>query len=74
LLRQTEKHTLESLKAIQQDHVNFPTSICNHNHVSGEFDSEKTINAMVIDLTTREMHLAWGSPCQNQYHTYQLNA
>ena len=31
------------------------------------------INALVIDLTAREMHIAWGNPCQNQYGTYQLD-
>ncbi|MCC7119287.1 MAG: hypothetical protein IT310_12245 [Anaerolineales bacterium] len=75
LLRQKEKHTLESLQAIQKDHVNFPNSICNHNmREDHPLDCEKTINALVIDLTAREMHLAWGNPCQNQYYTYRLNA
>jgi hypothetical protein len=37
-------------------------------------DREKTINALVIDLTARAMHLAWGNPCENQYHTYYLDA
>lgn len=75
LLRQKEKHTLESLQAIQQDHVNFPNSICNHNTEEiYPLDREKTISALVIDLTTREMHITWGNPCQNQYHTYRLNA
>ena len=36
-------------------------------------DRESTICAMVIDLTAREMHIAWGNPCQNAYHTYHLN-
>jgi hypothetical protein len=35
-------------------------------------DREKTINALVIDLTARVMHLAWGNPCTNPYHTYHL--
>jgi isopenicillin-N N-acyltransferase-like protein len=36
-------------------------------------DRESTITAFVIDLTAREMHIAWGNPCQNIYHTYHLN-
>jgi len=36
-------------------------------------DRESTITAFVIDLTTREMHIVWGNPCQNTYHTYHLN-
>jgi len=74
LLRQNDKHTIKSLQAIQQDHVNIPNSICNHN-IEGldPLDREKTINALVIDLTMREMHIAWGNPCTNAYHTYHLN-
>ena len=75
LLRQTEKHNIKSLQAIQKDHVNVPNSICNHNIAGADpLDREKTINALVIDLTSREMHIAWGNPCQNIYHTYHLNA
>ncbi|RJP48573.1 MAG: hypothetical protein C4586_08870 [Anaerolineaceae bacterium] len=75
LLRQNEKHSIKSLQAIQKDHVNIPNSICNHN-IEGldPLDREKTINALVVDLTSREMHMAWGNPCQNTYHTYHLNA
>ncbi|MDP1715629.1 MAG: C45 family peptidase [Anaerolineales bacterium] len=75
LIRQNDKHSIKSLQAIQKDHVNIPNSICNHN-IEGldPLDREKTINALVIDLTSREMHIAWGNPCQNTYHTYHLNA
>lgn len=75
LLRQNDKHTIKSLQAIQKDHVNIPNSICNHN-IEGldPLDREKTIAAMVIDLTAAEMHIAWGNPCENSYHTYHLNA
>jgi isopenicillin-N N-acyltransferase like protein len=75
LLHQTDQHSIKSLQAIQKDHVNIPNSICNHNiEGSDPLDREKTINALVIDLTAREMHIAWGNPCQNGYHTYHLNA
>lgn len=74
LLRQTSTHTVKSLQAIQRDHVNFPNSICNH-AVDDEvpLDREKTINALVIDLTSRVIQLAWGNPCENTYHTYHLD-
>jgi isopenicillin-N N-acyltransferase-like protein len=75
LLRQGSAHTIKSLQAIQKDHVNLPNSICNHAiEWTDALDREKTINAMVIDLTAREMHICWGNPCQNAYHTYHLNA
>src|SRR6266540_2952633 len=74
LLRQNSTHTIKTLQAIQKDHVNLPNSICNHN-IAGidPLDRENTISAMVVDLTAREMHIAWGNPCQNSYHTYHLN-
>jgi isopenicillin-N N-acyltransferase like protein len=74
LLRENSTHTIKTLQAIQKDHVNLPNSICNHN-IQGidPMDRESTITALVIDLTAREMHIAWGNPCQNIYHTYHLN-
>ena len=75
LLRENSTHTIKTLQAIQKDHVNLPNSICNHN-IAGidPMDRESTISALVIDLTAREMHIAWGNPCQNAYHTYHLDA
>ncbi len=73
LLRQNSTHTIKTLQAIQKDHVNLPNSICNHN-IEGidPLDRESTICAFIIDLTTREMRVTWGNPCQNMYHTYHL--
>lgn len=73
LLRQTNKHTVKSLQAIQRDHVNFPDSICNHaEHIGSPLDREKTICSLVMDLNSRVMHIAWGNPCQNLYQTIHL--
>ncbi len=72
LLNQTRLHTVESLQAIQEDHVNHPNSICNHSDDGQPLDREKTITALVIDLNNRQMHISWGNPCQNAYTTYQL--
>lgn len=73
LLKQTDKHTVRTLQAIQKDHINYPDSICNHGIDKNILNSEKTIMSMVIDLTNRQMHAAWGSPCKSTYNTYQLN-
>lgn len=73
LLEATPLHTIKSLQAIQRDHINFPNSICNHAEDNLDpLDREMTINAMVMDLTSRAMHLAWGTPCKNPYHTFHL--
>lgn len=75
LIEREDTHTIKTLQAIQRDHVNFSNSICNHSiDASNPLDREKTVNAMVIDLTAREMHIAWGNPCENPYHTYHLDA
>ncbi len=75
LLHQSETHTIKSLQTIQKDHVNFSNSICNHAEDDKDpLDREKTINAMVFDVTAREVHVAWGNPCVNNYHTYHLEA
>jgi len=73
LIDRTRQHSIQSLQDILSDHVNYPNSICRHiAEDDHSVDSEKTINALVIDLTAREMHLAWGNPCQNEYAVYQL--
>lgn len=75
LLKKNNLHTIHSLQDIQRDHVNHPSSVCNHaDTLTDPLDREKTINAMVMDLTARAMHIAWGNPCANQYHTYYLDA
>ena len=73
LVKSSPLHTVKSLQAIQRDHINYPNSICNHAlQPQAPMDREKTINALVMDLTSRTMYLAWGNPCENQFHTYYL--
>ncbi len=73
LLKQTPLHSIHSLQAIQRDHLNHPDSICNHaNDAENPLDREKTITAMLIDLTNRQIQAAWGNPCENGYFSYQL--
>lgn len=73
LLKRTTSHSLKTLKSIQRDHMNYPNSICNHvTEDIAPLDREKTINALIIDLTARAMHIAWGNPCEARYQTYYL--
>jgi isopenicillin-N N-acyltransferase-like protein len=73
LLSSIPKHSIQTFQAILRDHINFPDSICNHDMDEIDpFDREKTITSMVMDLTDRQMHVAWGSPCENEFYTYQL--
>lgn len=73
LLKETQKHTSKTLEAILKDHVNYPDSICNHSIFDLDpLDREKTIVSLIIDLTDRKMEVAWGNPCKNQFHTYDI--
>ena len=75
LLLNSEQHTVKSLQGIQRDHINYPNSICNHAEYDLDpLDREKTINALVFDLTARIMYIAWGNPCTNAFHTFHLEA
>ena len=75
LLRQEEQHTVKSLEAIQRDHLNHPNSICDHLEDGlVPLDRQKTINALVIDLTAKAMHFVWGNPCKNNYHIFYLES
>jgi isopenicillin-N N-acyltransferase-like protein len=74
LVKREQKHSIKTLQAIQKDHVNHPNSICNHAlEQDYPLDREKTVNALVIDLTARQMHIAWGNPCENPFHSYHLD-
>ncbi len=74
LLKRVPKHTPKTLQAILRDHVNYPDSVCNHATMDTPLNREKTITSLVMDLTSRQLYIAWGNPCKNQYHTYQLDA
>ncbi len=73
LIIEKDYHDLSSLQAIQRDHVNFPFSICCHaTHLPNPFEREKTICALVMDLTEKIMLVAWGNPCENLYYPFSL--
>ena len=73
LLKQTHQHTLRTLQAIQRDHINYPESICNHATDGHPLNRKSTITALILDLTTRQLHATWGNPCQNSYTIFQLD-
>ena len=73
LVRQSPQHSVESLQKIQRDHVNFQDSICNHPVADDRpLNREKTVTALLIDLSARTMLASWGNPCANEFHRYEL--
>jgi isopenicillin-N N-acyltransferase-like protein len=75
LLTHADLHTLDTFKTILSDHVNYPYSICSHTDpADSPLDRQKTIASLIIDLTALEMHVSWGNPCTEAYHTYSLES
>jgi isopenicillin-N N-acyltransferase-like protein len=75
LLRRSHRHNQHSLQAILRDHVNYPNSICSHEVIDDNpLDRQKTVCSMIFDLNEKQLHAAWGTPCENEYHTYRLDA
>jgi isopenicillin-N N-acyltransferase-like protein len=75
LLRRSHRHTLESFQTILRDHVNYPNSICSHEVIDeNPLDRQKTVCSLIVDINEKQMHSAWGAPCQSEYFTYQLKA
>ncbi|NPV76024.1 MAG: hypothetical protein HPY59_06555 [Anaerolineae bacterium] len=73
LLNETNQHTLRTLQVIQKDHINYPDSICNHATEGDPLDREKTITAIIMNLTERRMYVTLGNPCEsNGYVSYEL--
>jgi isopenicillin-N N-acyltransferase-like protein len=69
LIASVDKHDLISLQTIQRDHVNLPYSICCHATLGeNPYEREKTICALVMDLTEKVLYMTWGNPCQNLYY------
>jgi len=70
---QRGKLSQKSFQAILSDHVNYPHSICNHIDVNDPpLERQQTIASLVMDLTARTMHIAWGPPCEAEYYSYKL--
>jgi isopenicillin-N N-acyltransferase-like protein len=70
---QRGKLSLKSFQGILSDHVNFPSSICSHvDEIDPPLERQQTIASLLIDLTSRTMYIAWGPPCQTEYHSYKL--
>lgn len=73
LLKQNNRHTLNTLQGILRDHINYRDAICNHDYSNDNvMDREKTIVSMIMDLTERRLYAAWGNPCCNEYAEYSL--
>ena len=61
--------TVSDLQEFYRDHGNAPHSLCAHPFAGRNV---QTVASLIGDLTSLELHLAKGSPCQSAYATYTL--
>lgn len=61
--------TVGDLQNFYRDHVNAPHSLCAHPFPGRNV---QTVASLIGDLTSRELHLANGSPCRSAHATYTL--
>ncbi len=65
--------SVDSLKSLLRDHVNFPNSICSHEDPADPpHDRELTLVSLIMDLTDRVLWAAPGPPCESEYVAYRL--
>ncbi|MDW7740070.1 MAG: C45 family peptidase [Bacillota bacterium] len=66
LYGEVSEHDLDSIMALQSDHVNFPNSICAHMDPDKP-QSMRTIFSVIFDLETCSLYLSSGYPCESEY-------
>jgi len=66
--------TVDTLKSILSDHVNYPSSICAHVH-KADSDEEpvKTLFSVIMDLTHSRMVLGIDNPCKGKWVEFELD-
>jgi len=63
---------IDALKSILSDHDGHPRSICRHANDDPVNGFWVTVFALIIEPSQRRMHVARGTPCNNQFETYRL--
>ncbi len=71
LLREQGEVELSNLKQLQDDHLNYPQSICHH-LAQGDPTMIVSVFAIAMDLKNRVMHVTPGQPCENEFQALEL--
>jgi isopenicillin-N N-acyltransferase-like protein len=64
---------LDTMMQFGRDHVDYPRSVCKH--VSDEdapLEAGKTLYGLILEAAKRNMHVAAGNPCENEYVEYPI--
>lgn len=74
LMERMGRITIDDLKEILADHVNWPNSICSHaEKIEEEKFQYSTIASVIIDLTHRTLYACKGPPCKGGFKEFRLN-
>ncbi len=75
LMERAGKIAIEDFKEIFRDHSNHPNSICRHpDERDPELEHTQTVASIIMNLTQKEVHIAPGPPCQNDYRAIKFKA
>jgi isopenicillin-N N-acyltransferase-like protein len=75
LMEKEGRLTIENLKDVLRDHFNHPNSICRHpDERDPELEHAQTVASIIMNLTRKEVHIASGPPCENEYQTVKFES
>lgn len=64
--------SLDALKIALRDHEGFPESLCRHANSDPQHGYWETVFSVIMSPESREMYVARGNPCRNDYEVYLL--
>jgi len=65
--------SVADFQEIFRDHFNYPDAICRHpDPRDPELEHVQTVASIIMNLTTKEVHISHGPPCQNEYQTLKF--
>ncbi len=59
--------TVDTFKRVLTDHVDKPDSVCAHVNPKAPYLKAQTNLSVIVDLTTMEVDIAKGPPCENEW-------
>jgi isopenicillin-N N-acyltransferase-like protein len=67
------KISTADFKEIFRDHLNHPDAICRHpDPRDPELEQVQTVASIIMNLTTKEVQICHGPPCENEYQTMKF--
>ncbi len=67
------RHSVETVQEILSDHANRPNAICKHLDPAGDGTTTRTIAALIVDVTKREIWVTAGQPCRQAFERFSLS-